>query len=241
MNNLHINAPKGNQAEATMIAKETISTAMQNLREAVTSIAQSSNKEKVIVEEFQVIGFDTQSAVALLTLLEDSQGNLLEDPGAMPAYPNRTIIMKTADGGESWHQTLSTRGKVVLNELFFLDTSHFWAIAQWQKEGTFPTLYWTADFGETWQESRAIDDFLRDKGHRSVSYAEALRFQSESDGIAIAKGAAPKEKAYFLQTVDGGKSWEEIPELPGWYSQVRGLDWQERNLWRVDDQEWRSS
>lgn len=79
MNNLQIGIPKGNQAEATMIAKETINTAMPNLREAVTSIAQSSNKEKVIVEEFQVIGFDPQSAVAVLTLLEDSQGNLLED------------------------------------------------------------------------------------------------------------------------------------------------------------------
>ena len=227
MNNLRTDDLQENQAKETMIAKETISTSMQNLREAVTSIAQSPNKKKFIVEEFQVIGFDPQSAVALVTLLEDS--------GAMPAYPNRTIIMKTADGGETWHQTLDTRGKVVLNELFFLDTTHFWAIAQWQKAGTFPTLYWTADFGETWQESRAIDDFLKDQGHRSVSYAKALRFQSESDGIVIAKGSVPKEQAYFLQTVDRGKSWQEIPELPAWYSQVRGLDWQERNLWQVDE------
>ncbi|MEG5046159.1 hypothetical protein [Microcoleus sp. B4-C1] len=79
MNNLQTGDPKGNQAEENMISKEIISTAMQNLREAVTSIAQSSNKEKVIVEEFQLIGFNTQSAVALVTLLEDSQGNLLED------------------------------------------------------------------------------------------------------------------------------------------------------------------
>jgi hypothetical protein len=56
MNNLQIDDPKGNQAEATMIVKETINTAMQNLREAVTSIAQSANKEKVIVRSPDLVG-----------------------------------------------------------------------------------------------------------------------------------------------------------------------------------------
>jgi ATP-dependent Zn protease len=65
--NLQTVAPKGNQAEETIIAKETISTAMQNLHEAFTGIAKSSNKERVFVEEFQLIGFAPHSAVALVS------------------------------------------------------------------------------------------------------------------------------------------------------------------------------
>jgi|JFJP01.1.fsa_nt_gi hypothetical protein len=56
----------GENTITVTIEAQSNSTAMQNLREAVTSIAQSSNKEKVIVEEFQIVGFDTQSAVAFL-------------------------------------------------------------------------------------------------------------------------------------------------------------------------------
>jgi hypothetical protein len=171
------------------------------------------------VVQTEAVGFDTDASVVLVT------------------FSNQTIVVKTLDGGVNWRKTLETTGKVIVDEIFFLHSSHFWLVAQWQVEGTFPTLYWTSDFGETWQESRAVEEFLRSKEHITVNFAEGIRFQNENNGIVIAKPSDGRtdNKSYFLQTQDGGKTCKEIPELPIWYAAMRGVDWREKNLWMVDD------
>jgi len=84
-------------------------------------------------------------------------------------------------------------------------------------EATFPTLYWTTDFGETWQESSGINDFIASQGG-GVSFidAQSLRFKSEQEGIVFGRnfGTGGEDLLYFLTTSDAGKTWIEIENLP---------------------------
>lgn len=216
---------------------ENVMTTVQDLSTVLMRAAQRSQANTVTVTETEVIGFDAQAALAFITMRE-------AESASDTAIGTRTVVVKTSDDGVSWRETLNTdTGSVVIDELFFLSNDdndnikRFWMITQWEIEGTYPTLYWTTDFGKTWQKSNAIDEFLRSKGHSSVSYAEGLRFRNESEGIVIAKGNGSEVKAYFLQTRDSGKTWEEIQAIPPWYFELSSLNWRKRNLWTVNKKE----
>jgi photosystem II stability/assembly factor-like uncharacterized protein len=211
-----------------MISNTTLSASVKDLHTVILEAVQHPRTE---VAQSKAIGFDTDAAMVFVTFNEPFNGE------STLSYANRTVVVKTLDGGVIWRETLQTYGKAIIDETFCLDSNHFWLISQWQIAGTFPTLYWTTDFGETWQESKAVEDFLRSKGHITVNFAEGIRFQDESDGVIIARphDGNPEGKIYFLQTQDAGKTWKEIPELPDWYSEASGVDWQEESLWTVDD------
>ncbi|WP_373526272.1 WD40/YVTN/BNR-like repeat-containing protein [Nostoc sp.] len=216
---------------------ENVMTTVQDLSTVLRKAAQRSQANTVTVTETEVIGFDAQAALAFITMRE-------AESASDTAIGTRTVVVKTSDDGVSWRETLNTdTGSVVIDELFFLSNDdngnikRLWMITQWEIEGTYPTLYWTTDFGKTWQKSNAIDEFLRSKGHSSVSYAEGLRFRNESEGIVIAKGNGSEVKVYFLQTRDSGKTWEEIQAIPPWYFEQNSLNWRKRNLWTVNKKE----
>jgi photosystem II stability/assembly factor-like uncharacterized protein len=166
------------------------------------------------IDDIELISFSPESALLLVTFGEKA-------PLSSSLMRTHTVVIKTSDGGNNWRLTLdATGGSLVKEEIFFLDENHGWFITQWQVEATFPTLYWTADFGETWQESLAIHEFIASKG-RGVSFttAEGLRFSSENEGIVLAIPPDPEEEKplYFIKTTDSGKTWIEIDHIPPEY------------------------
>lgn len=202
----------------------------QDLRTVLRNSVESSHSSSVEVTNSKVIGLDDLTALILVTTREASSLD-------SSAEQIRTIVSKTTDGGVAWQEALNTdRGSVNSDQLFFVDENHFWMITQWQIAGTFPTLYWTSDFGTTWQESDAINEFLKTKGHNNFSYAEGIRFRNFDEGIVIARGFSDSEDdIYFLQTTDGGKTWEEIPEIPRWYFAVKGWHWEHSQSWEINE------
>ena len=114
----------------------------QDLRTVLRNSVESSHSSSIEVTNSQVIGLDDLTALILVTTREAISLN-------SSVEKTRTIVAKTTDGGKTWRETLNAdRGSVNFDELFFLDENHFWIITQWQIEGTFPTLYWTSDFGD---------------------------------------------------------------------------------------------
>ncbi|MCY7333949.1 MAG: hypothetical protein LH649_15145 [Pseudanabaena sp. CAN_BIN31] len=202
----------------------------QDLRTVLRNSVESSHSSSVAVTNSKVIGLDDLTALVIITTREASSPN-------SSAERTRTIVSKTIDGGVTWQETLNTDlGSFDAGKLFFVDENHFWMITQWQIAGTFPTLYWTSNFGATWQESDAINEFLRAKGHNTVSFVEEIRFRNFDEGIVITRGVSDSEDdIYFLQTTDGGKSWEEIPEIPHWYFAVKGWHWEHSQSWKIDE------
>lgn len=205
-----------------------MSTTKQDLREVFKSSIQISNSSVVKVTSSQVIGVNDLLAIVIITTSEASSLTSSTET-------TRTIIAKTSDGGITWQESLNTdRGSINTDEIFFVDESHFWMITQWQIAGTFPTFYWTSDFGDTWQKSDTINEFLKSKGHTTVSFAEGVRFRNLNEGIIIARGMAnPEDAIYFLATTDGGKTWEEIPEIPSWYFAIKGWNWKSNQSWKI--------
>ena len=102
----------------------------------------------------------------------------------------------------------------------------------------------TTDFGETWQESNAIEEFMRTKGHVTFNFAKGLKFRNENEGIVIATTLDDEDSLYFLQTTDGGKTWDEIEHVPRWYFSTFGLNWEDltrENSWQVESNDLRFS
>jgi photosystem II stability/assembly factor-like uncharacterized protein len=208
-----------------------IMSVQQDLRTVLRNSVESSQSSSIEVTASQVIGLDDLTALIFVTTREASSLN-------SSAERTRTIVAKTTDGGKTWRETLNAdRGSVNLDELFFADENHFWMITQWQIAGTYPTLYWTSDFGDTWQKSDAINEFLRGKDHNTVSYAEGIRFRDLNKGIVVARGMSdPEDGIYFLQTTDSGKTWAEIPEIPHWYFAVKRRNWQHSQSWKINQE-----
>ncbi|OYQ64425.1 hypothetical protein B9G53_12025 [Pseudanabaena sp. SR411] len=143
----------------------------QDLRTTLRDSVENSHSSSVAAVDTQVIGLDDLTALLLVTIREAKYLN-------SSAERIRTIVVKTTDGGKTWRETLNAdRGSVNPDELFFVDENHFWMITQWQIAGTYPTLYWTSDFGTTWQESDAINKFLFEISTKALLLQEAFQIQ----------------------------------------------------------------
>jgi hypothetical protein len=209
----------------------------QQLETVLQKAIESSEANSITVSDLEVIGFNAQTALAFVTLRE-------ADSPSTSVTGTRTLVLQTSNGGDSWNVTLNTNtGSVVTDESFFLrkddsdEITNIWMVTQWQIEATFPTLYSTKDFGKTWQQSNAVQDFLNSKGHNTVNYAQGLRFRNENEGIIVAKANDSEVKIYFLQTQDGGRTWKEIPSVPSWYFETINQNWRDNNLWMVNQKD----
>lgn len=203
----------------------------------LSKIAERTESNFIEITETEIIELNSQHLLLLVTLREASSPSSSTER-------TQSVVIKTYDGGASWHETLdASRGTVNLDESFLLademsgDISHLWLITQWQIEATFPTLYWTTDAGDTWQSSSAIHEFLVDKGHSTFNFAEGLRFRSVTEGVVVARALSTdsgEDSIYFLQTEDGGKTWKEISNIPSWYFRLKDararLKWRDRNF-----------
>lgn len=209
----------------------------QDLETILQKVIEGSEANSITVSDLEVIGFNTQTALAFFTLRE-------ADSPSTSATRTRTLVLQTSNGGDSWSVTLNAdTGSVIIDESFFLrkydrdEITNIWIVTQWQIEATFPTVYSTKDFGKTWQQSNAVQDFLNSKGHSTFNYAQGLRFRNENEGIVIAKANDSEVKIYFLQTQDGGMTWKEIPSVPSWYFETINFNWENDNLWMVNQKD----
>ena len=205
------------------------STSLENL---LRQAAEKSTLSFVEITNVEILELNSQTALLLVNLRE------AESPVGS-AMKTHGVVVKTSDGGANWRIILNTgesstssdrgTGSLVTNESFLLrndsddNIDNLWLVTQWQIEATFPTIYWTNDGGETWQNSGAVNEFLGSKGHNTFNYAEDLRFRNKNEGIVIAKAQDGKTSIYFLQTSDGGKTWKEIPSVPSWYFEVKNV------------------
>jgi hypothetical protein len=191
---------------------------MSNLNEVLSQAAinpdfptDNADSAIAIIDNLELISFSPDSALLFVDFSEKA-------PLSSSTMRTHTVVLKTSDGGENWRLSLdATNGSFVKEEIFFLNETHGWFLTQWQVEATFPTLYWTTDFGKTWQESSGINDFIASQGG-GVSFidAQSLRFKSEQEGIVFGRnfGTGGEDLLYFLTTSDAGKTWIEIENLP---------------------------
>jgi photosystem II stability/assembly factor-like uncharacterized protein len=122
-------------------------------------------------------------------------------------------IFYTSDGGLNWvQQQTNTINKIM--KLFFLDDNRAWALA-WDDELVYDNLFYgteilkTTDGGLNWsiEQFRQEDIFLR-----GIYFLDTLK------GFA---GGAP---GTFLQTVDGGITWEPANIDSGTFSHFPVID-----------------
>jgi|GEM_PF-4896993 photosystem II stability/assembly factor-like uncharacterized protein len=194
---------------------------MSNLSEVLSQAAinpdfptDNPDSAIAIIDSLELIGFSPDSALLFVVFAEKA-------PLSSSLMRTHTVVLKTSDGGNNWRLTLdATQGSLVKEEIFFLNETQGWFVTQWQVEATFPTLYSTTDFGETWQESSSIHEAITAKGGvASFTEAQGLRFKSEQEGIVIGKtfNVEGENIQLFLKTNDGGQTWQEINNIPAEY------------------------
>jgi photosystem II stability/assembly factor-like uncharacterized protein len=126
----------------------------------------------------------------------------------------------TTNGGVTWQQALpeTSEGKILLEELTFIDANNGWAVASLQHitEVSSPSdipseIVRTKDGGRTWTKIY---------GSSKLERISSLTFTDESNGWMITTATEDKKPQYltstFNRTFDGGKHWKAVtlPELP---------------------------
>jgi photosystem II stability/assembly factor-like uncharacterized protein len=186
-----------------------------------------------IIDNLELISFNPNSALLFVVFAEKA-------PLSSSLTRTHTVVLKTSDGGNNWRLTLdATQGSLVKEEIFFLNETQGWFITQWQVAGTFPTLYQTNDFGETWQEFSTIHETITAKGGvASFTEAQGLRFKSEQEGIVVGKtfNTEGENIQFFLKTTDAGKTWINLDVIPSEYFTWKSLHndpFESGNLWKI--------
>jgi photosystem II stability/assembly factor-like uncharacterized protein len=122
-------------------------------------------------------------------------------------------IFYTSDGGRNWIQQQSNTTNRIM-KLFFLDDNRAWGLA-WADASAGDNLFFgteilkTTDGGENWtvENYREENVFLR-----GIYFLDSL------------KGFAGGVPAQFLETIDGGMSWEPATIDSGTFSQFPVID-----------------
>jgi len=128
------------------------------------------------------------------------------------ALGSRSLLLRSADGGMTWQETMDpVYGSSVLH-MTFLEDGQGWTVSAWMIEGTFnPTIYHSPDYGLTWAEIGTIPS------DRIVPYG--IRFFGKKHGqmkIANVFANPYTDRLAILTTNDGGHSWKETDNVPIW-------------------------
>jgi photosystem II stability/assembly factor-like uncharacterized protein len=176
------------------------------------------------------------------------------------AVGHDTVIIKTADGGETWvKQFGGGESDNALLSVFFKDANHGWAI------GAFNFTVETTDAGATWVERKTLMPPPEDAAAAAAAPAiqenvDPTKFQASADPYAAATGdenhlnamfAGPDPETLFIaaeagaiyRSLDGGVTWEKhLTGYPGSFwggltakdgsSYVVGM---RGNVWRTTD------
>jgi len=125
----------------------------------------------------------------------------------------RSVLLRTADGGNTWSEVMPPVLGSALTHVTFADELHGWALAVWTVEGAGTMLlFGSTDGGRTWRELTEIQ--------RSPGYAVpdgwplSMTFLDASKGeIAIAyegESESIEDSSSVIETLvsdDGGSTW----------------------------------
>jgi hypothetical protein len=128
----------------------------------------------------------------------------------------RSFLLRTGDGGKSWHEVMSPVLGSELTHVAFSDRQHGWALAQWTVEGPGTMLlFGSTDGGTTW---RQLTEIQRSQGHAvpdgtplSMTFTGVLNGEIE---LAY-DGESPsiddiRVEIETLASDDGGVTWSVI-------------------------------
>jgi photosystem II stability/assembly factor-like uncharacterized protein len=139
---------------------------------------------------------------------------------------NQRTIYWTSDGGSEWNNVAPPlRSSEEIKDVFFLDTSNGWALLSvWDDAAGAPqlSLASTNDSGATWNMIRiSVPDLDPAKmtlgGGGRIDFLDSKRGWMNLDLVSSSNFS----HAILLETTDGGKSWNWVPESPGISGSVR--------------------
>jgi photosystem II stability/assembly factor-like uncharacterized protein len=132
-------------------------------------------------------------------------------------------VWRTSDGAQTWQKVVSVEppdgnanglaAAQCKEFISFVDTTHGFVTA-WDPNSA-PTIYRTADGGNTWQSSQLPDPpgFKTSAGGDALIAHEIHRFGSTL--LVTAYGMQPSGgKGYVFKSVDGGATWLYAASLP---------------------------
>ena len=128
----------------------------------------------------------------------------------------RSCLLRTSDGGKSWHEVMPPVLGSALTHVAFSDPEHGWALAQWAVEGPGTiVLFSSSDGGKTW---RQLTEIQTSPGHAvpdgiplSMTFTSArngeieLSYDSES--------SSPDDIRFDIEALasdDGGVTWKVV-------------------------------
>ena len=129
------------------------------------------------------------------------------------AGTTRSFLLRTADGGDSWHEVMSPVLGSEVTHVAFSDHQHGWALALWTVEGPGTMLlFGSTDGGKTWRQLTEIE---RSQGHAVPDgYPLSMTFTSALNGEI--------ELAYELESTSIDDIRVEIETLASDYG---GVTW----------------
>jgi len=128
----------------------------------------------------------------------------------------RSCLLRTSDGGKSWHELMAPVSGSELTHVAFSDPLHGWALALWAVEGPGTiVLFATKDGGKTW---RQLTEIQRSEGHAVPDgFPLSMTFTSERKGeieLSYDSESSSMEDIRFdieaLATDDGGATWSVV-------------------------------
>ena len=131
----------------------------------------------------------------------------------VPAGTIRSFLLRTADGGRTWHEVMPAVLGSQVTHVAFSDDLHGWALAIWTVEGPGTMLLsGSRDGGRSW---RQLTEIQRSEGHAVPDgWPLSMTFVDASKGeIAIAydgESASVDDLSQVVETLvsdDGGLSW----------------------------------
>ena len=134
------------------------------------------------------VGDDDANMYSALQFLDEETGWVAGVRVSPSTQSQSALIQKTTDGAGTWVMQETGR-EDILEDIFFLNTSHGWAV------GENGTILHTSNGGETWMpQTSGTEETLR-----SVGFADEMNGWAVGGDFGV--GA-------ILHTTDGGKTWE---------------------------------
>jgi len=133
------------------------------------------------------VGDDEATMYNAIQFLDESTG-WIAGVHVVPLVSQNSIIQKTVDGGQNW-DTQETGTEDVLEDIFFVDDKHGWAV------GENGLILHTSNGGEKWTaQASGTEETLR-----------SIRFTDKFMGWAVGGDLGV---GVIVHTNDGGKKWE---------------------------------
>lgn len=133
------------------------------------------------------VGDDEATMYSAIQFINESTG-WLAGVHVVPLVSQNSVIQKTTDGGQSW-DAQETGAEDVLEDIFFLDEKHGWAV------GENGLILHTSNGGDKWAVQKSgTEETLR-----------SIRFTDQYMGWAVGGDLGV---GVIVHTNDGGKNWE---------------------------------